>query len=149
MVQIIIAKTNFHQNPEEDLTNMETCKSLAEQLGSPYTAMRIGKIRKNVCTEEDVNGKEILPEGVLKIMAAIRKEMDIKETGEPEEVFVRVSHHKSGNPRRLYAVDPDTQRKVSVIVPLNRKRLLDIKGKKIKVQRGIQDGKHFYRYGIN
>jgi hypothetical protein len=128
---------------------METCKSLAEQLGSPYTAMRVGKIRKNVCTDEDMNGKEILPQGVLKIMAAIRKEMDIKEIGEPEEIFVRVSHHKTGNPRRLYAVDPDTQRKVSVIVPLNRKRLLDIKGKKIKVQRGIQDGKHFYRYGIN
>jgi len=31
----------------------ETCKSIAEQLGGTYTAMRIGKLRAAVCTEED------------------------------------------------------------------------------------------------
>ncbi len=126
----------------------ETCKSIAAQLGSPYTAMKIGKIRKEVCDESDMNGKEILPTGVLKIMAAIKKEMDIKETASPDVVLVRVLHHKSGNPRRIYAEDTETKRKVSVIVPANRKRLVDVKGKKLKVQRGIQDGQHTYRYPI-
>jgi len=126
----------------------ETCKSLAKQLGEPFTPMRIGKIRKEVCDEDDMDGKEILPSGVLKIMAAIRKEIDIKETASPDVVLVRVLHHKSGNPRRIYAEDTETKRKVSVIVPANRKRLVDIKGKKLKVQRGIQDGEYFYRYPI-
>ena len=102
--------------------------------------MRIGKIRKEVCDEDDMDGKEILPSGVLKIMAAIRKEIDIKETASPDVVLVRVLHHKSGNPRRIYAEDTETKRKVSVFVPANRKRWVDSKGKKLKVQRGIQNG---------
>lgn len=126
----------------------ETCKSLAEQLGSPYTPMRVGKIRKEVCDDDDMDGKEILPSGVLKIMAAIRKEMDIKQTASPDVAWVRVLHHKTGNTRRIYAEDLETKKKVSIIVPANRKRLLDVKGKKIKVQRGVQDGEYTYRYPI-
>lgn len=127
---------------------LESCKSLAEQLGSPYTPMRIGKIRKEVCTEEDMDGKYIKPEGVYKIMQSIKKEMHIIENASPEAVWVRVLHFRTGNKRRIIAEDMETKRKIEVIVPANRKALLDIKGKKFKVQRGLKDGKYTYRYPI-
>ncbi len=127
---------------------LESCKSLAEQLGSPYTPMRVGKIRKEVCDESDMEGKYIKPEGVYKIMQAIKKEMHIIENASPEVVMVRVLHFRTANKRRVIAEDMDTKRKVEVIVPANRKALLDIKGKKFKVQRGMKDGKYTYRYPI-
>lgn len=127
---------------------LESCKSLAEQLGSPYTAMRVGKIRKEVCTEDDMDGRYIKPEGVYKIMQSIKKEMHIIETATPEDVWVRVLHFKTGNKRRIIAEDMETKRKIEVIVPANRKALLDFKGKKFKVQRGLKDGKYTYRYPI-
>lgn len=127
---------------------LESCKSLADQLGSPYTAMQIGKIRKAVCKKSDMDGKYIKPEGVYKIMQAIKKELHIKENASPERVIVRVTHHQTGNIRRIFAEDMETRKKVSVIVPANRKRLLNIKGKKLKVERGIQDGQYTYRYPI-
>ena len=127
---------------------LESCKSLAEQLGSPYTPMRVGKIRKEVCDDSDMDGKYIKPEGVYKIMQAIKKEMHIIENASPEVVMVRVLHFRTANKRRVIAEDMDTRRKVEVIVPANRKALLDIKGKKFKVQRGMKDGKYTYRYPI-
>lgn len=128
--------------------DLESCKSLADQLGEPYTAMKVGKIRRNVCTDDDMEGKFIKPSGVLKIMQAIGRELDIIETATPDQVWIRVLHHKTGNPRRIFAEDLDTRKKVSVIVPATRKKLLNIKGKKLKVERGIKDGEHFYRYPI-
>ena len=127
---------------------LESCKSLAEQLGSPYTPMRVGKIRKEVCDDSDMDGKYIKPEGVYKIMQAIKKEMHFIENASPEVVMVRVLHFRTANKRRVIAEDMDTKRKVEVIVPANRKALLDIKGKKFKVQRGMKDGKYTYRYPI-
>ena len=125
---------------------METCTSLAEQLGEPYRAMHIGKIRKLVCDESDLDGTLIKPTGVLKIMAHIKKDMDMIESAKPETVWVRTLHHKSGNPRRVIAEDLERKRRVSVLVPMNRKRLLDIKGKKFKVNRGSENGEYTYRY---
>ena len=125
---------------------LETCKGLADQLGGSYRAMHIGKIRKLVCEEEDLDGNFIKPTGVLKIMAHIKKELDMVENAKTDVVWVRVLHHKSGNPRRIMAEDLETKRKVSVIVPMNRKRLLDVKGKKLKVNRGSENGEYTYRY---
>ena len=125
---------------------LETCKSLAEQLGGSYRAMHIGKIRKLVCDDEDLEGTFIKPTGVLKIMAHIRKELDMVENAKTAVVWVRVLHHKTGNTRRIFAEDVETKKKVSVIVPANRKRLLDIKGKKLKVNRGSENGEYTYRF---
>jgi len=127
---------------------LESCKSLAEQLGPPYTAMQVGKLRRAVCDEDDMEGKFIKPEGVYKIMQAIKKELHIKETASPEHVWVRVLHHQTGNTRRIFAEDMETHRKVAVLVPANRKKLLNKKGRKLQVERGIQDGEYTYRYPI-
>jgi hypothetical protein len=127
----------------------ETCKSLAEQLGKPYTAMRIGKLRAAVCSEEDLDGNEILPTGVLKIMTQIKGELDVIEEAAPEVVTVRVLHHQTGNPRFIYAEDPDTKRKVKVLVPKRHKDIINHKGKRLKVNRGEYDGKFQYRYPVS
>ena len=124
----------------------ETCKSLAEQLGKPYTAMRIGKLRAAVCSEEDLEGNEILPTGVLKIMAQIKGELDVIEEAAPEVVTVRVLHHQTGNPRFIYAEDLDTKRKVRVGVPQRHKDIINHKGKRLKVNRAFKDGQAYYRY---
>lgn len=124
----------------------ETCKSLAEQLGKPYTAMRIGKLRAAVCSEEDLEGNEILPTGVLKIMAQIKGELDVIEEAVPEVVTVRVLHHQTGNPRFIYAEDLDTKRKVRVGVPQRHKDIINHKGKRLKVNRAFKDGQAYYRY---
>lgn len=127
-------------------TGLESCKSLAEQLGSPYTAMQVGKIRKAVCSAKDLDGTGIKPSGVLKIMASIKKEMTIIETATPDIVMVTVLHHQTGNKHMLFAMDMETRRKVSVIIPFRQKVHLNTKGKRLKVERGLQNGKNLYRY---
>jgi len=129
--------------------DLESCKSLAEQLTSTeqtFTAMQVGKIRRAVCDDSDMDGKFIKPSGVLKIMASLRKEMDIIETASPEIVTVRVLHHQTGNKHFLFAEDMETHRKVKVIIPFRQKKILNTKGKRLKVERGLKDGQSFYRY---
>jgi hypothetical protein len=126
----------------------ETCKSLAEQLGKPYTAMRIGKLRAAVCLDEDLNGKYIFPSGVLKILAQIKSEINVIETASPSVVTVRVLHQQTGNPRFLFAEDLDTRKKVRVSVPQRHKDIINHKGKLLKVNKGDQDGQSFYRYPV-
>ena len=130
---------------------LESCKSLAEQLTSPeqaFTAMQVGKIRKAVCLDSDMEGKFIKPSGVLKIMASLRKEMDIIETATPEAIWVKVLHHQTGNKHFLFAMDMETRRKVKVIIPFRQKNVLNNKGKRLKVERGLKDGQSFYRYPV-
>lgn len=124
----------------------ETCKSLAAQLGKPYTAMSIGKLRAAVCSEEDLDGKYILPTGVLKITAQIKGEIKAIETATPDVVTVRVLHHQTGNPRFVFAEDPETRRKVRVSVPKRHKNIVNHVGKRLKVNRIDQDGTAYYRY---
>lgn len=124
----------------------ETCKSLAAQLGKPYTAMSIGKLRAAVCSEEDLDGKYILPTGVLKITAQIKGEIKAIETATPDVVTVRVLHHQTGNPRFVFAEDPETRRKVRVSVPKRHKNIVNHVGKRLKVNRVDQDGTAYYRY---
>lgn len=124
----------------------ETCKSLAEQLGKPYTAMRIGKLRAALCVKEDLDGKYILPSGVLKITAQIKAELNDMEKADPEVVTVRVLHQQTGNPRMLFAEDLETRGKVIVIVPKRHKNIINQKGKLLKVNKGEYDGKLQYRY---
>lgn len=130
------------------MSDLETCKSLAMQLGSPYTAMRIGKIRKRVCLEEDLEGSRIKPSGVLKIMSSIKKEMDIIETAAPDVVKVRVLHHQTGNKHYLIACDMETKRRVKVLIPARQKSILNVVGKRLNVNRGLHDGKYLYRYPV-
>ena len=124
----------------------ETCKSLAEQLGKPYTAMSIGKLRAAVCSEEDLQGKYILPTGVLKITAQIKGEIEVIEAAAPAIVTVRVLHHQTGNPRFVFAEDTDTRRKVRVSVPKRHKDIINHVGKRLKVNKVDQDGTAYYRY---
>lgn len=124
----------------------ETCKSLAAQLGKPYTAMSIGKLRAAVCSEEDLDGKYILPTGVLKITAQIKGEIKAIETATPDVVTVRVLHHQTGNPRFVFAEDTETRRKVRVSVPKRHKNIVNHVGKRLKVNKIDQDGTAYYRY---
>jgi len=124
----------------------ETCKSLAEQLGKPYTAMSIGKLRAATCSEEDLDGKYILPSGVLKITAQIKGEIDVIEAAAPAVVTVRVLHQQTNNPRFLFAEDPDTRKKVCVSVPARHKDIINQVGKRLKVNKVDQNGTAHYRY---
>ena len=128
---------------------LESCKSLADQLGGTYTAMRVGKIKNEVCSEEDLDGRFIKPSGVLKITAAITKEMDILETASPDIVQVKVLHHTSGNPNIVFAQDLETKKKVPIQVPRRQKQILSTKGKVLTVERGLLDGKPLYRYPVS
>ena len=124
----------------------ETCKSLAEQLGKPYTAMSIGKLRAATCSEEDLDGKYILPSGVLKITAQIKGEIEVIEAAAPAVVTVRVLHQQTNNPRFLFAEDPDTRKKVCVSVPARHKDIINQVGKRLKVNKVDQNGTAYYRY---
>lgn len=124
----------------------ETCTSLAEQLGKPYTAMSIGKLRAAVCSEEDLDGKYILPTGVLKITAQIKGEIDVIEAAALDIVTVRVLHQQTGNPRFVFAEDLDTRKKVNVSVPKRHKDIINHVGKRLKVNKVIKDGVPYYRY---
>lgn len=128
---------------------LESCKSLADQLGPPYTAMRVGKIRSAVCNASDMDGRFIKPSGILKITQSIKKEMDIIETASPDIVEVKVLHHKSTNPHFIFAKDVETKRKVAVQVPARQKKILATVGKRLTVERGLLDGKKIYRYPVS
>jgi hypothetical protein len=129
-------------------TKNETCKSLAKQLGEPYTAMRVGKLRVATCSEEDLDGKYILPSGVLKIMQQIKGEINVIETASPAVVTVRVLHQQTGNPRFIFAEDLETRKKVIVSVPKRHKDIINQNGKRLKVNKGELDGQSFYRYPV-
>jgi hypothetical protein len=124
----------------------ETCTTIAEQLGKPYTPMAIGKLRASVCLPADLDGKYILPTGVLKIMAQIKGEIDIIEEAAPEIVTVKVIHHQTGNTRVIFAEDPDTRRKIRVSVPAKWKDIINMAGKRLKVNKVYSDGVAYYRY---
>jgi len=108
--------------------------------------MSIGKLRAAVCSEEDLDGKYILPTGVLKITAQIKGEIKVIEEAVPAIVTVRVLHHQTNNPRFLFAEDPDTRRKVLVSVPKRHKDIINHVGKRLKVNKVDQDGTAYYRY---
>jgi hypothetical protein len=127
----------------------ETCTSLAKALGSPFTAMRVGKIKKAVCSDEDLDGIYILPSGVLKITQSIEKEMQIVEKAKPDIVKVKVLHHRCGNPAYIFAKDTETKRKVQVLVPRRKKQILSTVGKVLTVERGLKDGKYLYRFPVS
>ena len=129
-------------NPE----GHETCTSLARELGKPYTPSNIGKIAKLVCEDEDRDENLILPSGVLKITAHIERDMEMIETASPDIVTVQVLHHQTANLQYVMAMDLETKRKVHVLVPRNRKALLNVKGKRFKVERGSEKGSYVYRY---
>jgi hypothetical protein len=129
-------------NPE----GHETCTTLAKALGKPYTPSNIGKIKKLVCTPKDIDDNLILPSGVLKITAHIEKDMQTIETATPEIVRVQVLHHQTGNPQYIAAMDLETKRKVHLLVPKNRKNLLNVKGKRLNAERGSDRGNYVYRY---
>lgn len=133
---------------EEEKMTDETCKSLAEQLGGTYTAMRVGKIRAAVCSEEDLQGKYILPSGVLKITQSIKDEIDQIEEVKLDVVTVRVLHHQTGNSRMIFAEDLETRKKVKVLVPQRHKDIINHKGKRLKVNKGLYNGKMQYRYPV-
>jgi hypothetical protein len=108
--------------------------------------MSIGKLRAAVCSEEDLDGKYILPTGVLKITAQIKGEIKAIETATPDVVTVRVLHHQTGNPRFVFAEDTETRRKVRVSVPKRHKNIVNHVGKRLKVNKIDQDGTAYYRY---
>jgi short-subunit dehydrogenase involved in D-alanine esterification of teichoic acids len=95
-----------------------------------------------------MDGKYILPSGVLKIMEQIKGEIDVIETASPAVVTVRVLHQQTGNPRFIFAEDLETKKKVVVSVPKRQKDIINQNGKRLKVNKGELDGQTFYRYPV-
>jgi len=123
-----------------------TCTELGRELG--LHRLQVGRIRAEVCTEEDMEGKAIKPSGVLKICKFLDKEMVQTETATPDIVKVQVLPQKTSNSRFLYAKDLDRKVKVLVGVPKNRKKILDKPKTILKVNRGSKNGNFYYRYPL-
>ena len=121
-----------------NMTGGEIAKMLEKQ------PMQIGRVRNEVCTESDLDGKSIKPSGVKKILAHYEKEMTIIETATPEVVQVEALRQQVGNPRWLLAYDRERKQKVKVSVPANRKNQLSKPKTRFLVNRGSEDGTFFY-----
>ena len=128
------------------MSNM-TCGELAKELEK--TAMQIGRVRNEVCSESDIDGKKIKPSGIAKILNHYKVEMDILETGTPDVVYVEAIRQPVANPRWMLAYDRERKQKVMVSVPKNRKDRLSQPKARIIVERGSQDGKYFYKWMPN
>ena len=124
-----------------------TCGELAKELEK--TAMQIGRVRNEVCSESDIDGKKIKPSGIAKILNHYKVEMDILETGTPDVVYVEAIRQPVANPRWMLAYDRERKQKVMVSVPKNRKDRLSQPKARIIVERGSQDGKYFYIWKPN
>ena len=123
------------------------CGELAEELGK--TPMQIGRVRNEVCSESDLDGKEIKPSGIAKILAHYEVEMKVVETATPDVVFVEVIAQPVANPRWMLAYDRERRQKVMVSVPKNRKAQLAKAKTRLRVERGSEDGKYFYKWKQN
>lgn len=123
------------------------CGELAKELGK--TALQISRVRDEVCSESDLDEKEIKPSGIAKILAHYEVEMKVVETATPDVVYVEAIAQPVANPRWMLAFDRDRGQKVSVSVPKNRKALLSKPKTRILVERGSQDGKYFYKWMPN
>ena len=123
------------------------CGELAKELDK--TAMQVGRVRNEVCSESDLDGKEIKPSGIAKILAHYEVEMTIVETASPDVVFVEAIAQPVANPRWMLAFDRERRQKVTVSVPKNRKDGLSKPKTRILVERGSQDGKYFYKWMPN
>ena len=123
------------------------CGELAEELGK--TPMQIGRVRNEVCSESDLDGKEIKPSGISKILAHYEVEMKVVETATPDVVFVEAIAQPVANPRWMLAYDRERRQKVMVSVPKNRKAQLAKAKTRLRVERGSEDGKYFYKWKQN
>jgi len=121
-----------------------TCTELGRELGKHR--LQIGRIRAEVCDEDDMDGKAIKPSGVAKICAFLEQEMVKVETASPDTVRVQVLPHKTSNPRFVYAKDLERKVKVLVSIPKNRKHILQKPRTILTVNRGSENGEFFYRY---
>lgn len=124
-----------------------TCGELAKELGK--IPMQIGRVRNEVCSDSDMDGKKIKPSGIAKIFKHYEKEMVVIETATPDVVFVEAIKQPVVNPRWMLAFDRERRQKVMVSVPKNRKMLLSKPKTRILVERGSQDGKYFYIWKPN
>jgi hypothetical protein len=123
------------------------CGELAKELEK--TAMQIGRVRNEVCSESDIDGKKIKPSGIAKIFKHYEKEMVVVETASPDVVFVEAIRQPVANPRWMLAFDRERRQKVMVSVPKNRKDGLSKPKTRILVERGSKDGKYFYIWKPN
>lgn len=128
------------------MSNM-TCGELAKELGK--TPMQVGRVKKEVCTDSDLDDNEIKPSGIAKILKHYGHEMDVIETASPDVVYVEAIKQPVANPRWMLAFDRERKQKVMVSVPKNRKAQLSQPKARILVERGSQDGKYFYKWTPN
>lgn len=128
------------------MSNM-TCGELAKELGK--LPMQIGRVKNEVCDESDLDGKEIKPSGIAKILNHYKIEMDILENADPDVVYVEAIKQPVANPRWMLAFDRERKQKVMVSVPKNRKDRLSQPRTRFLVERGSQDGKYFYKWRQN
>jgi len=124
-----------------------TCGELAKELGK--TPMQVGRVKKEVCTDSDLDDNEIKPSGIAKILKHYGHEMDVIETASPDVVYVEAIRQPVANPRWMLAFDRERKQKVMVSVPKNRKAQLSQPKARILVERGSQDGKYFYKWTPN
>ena len=128
------------------MSNM-TCGELAKELDK--RAMHVGRVRNEVCNESDLDGKEIKPSGIAKILAHYKKEMVVIETATPDVVQVEAIKQPVANPRWMLAFDRERKQKVMVSVPMNRIDRLSQPKTRLTVERGSLDGKYFYKWKPN
>lgn len=110
-----------------------SCKEVGEYLGT--TAMAIGRMRNEHCSEEDVVGKQIKKSGLQKILDSLKVEMDIIESGQPNLVTVRVIAKPCKSPRHLNAFDIERGVACAVLIPARDKPRLNKVNTRLVVDR--------------
>lgn len=130
-------------------------KELADKLGT--TAMQVGRLRAKHCTEEDVDGKDILPSGVGKIIVAHQKIEDKKAQAKLAEAIGIEPEVKEVNFRVLsncvnrifvegYVEGRRPKKKVRCAIPARLSKSISA-GSKFKAHEGKRpDGETFYRH---
>ena len=111
--------------------------------------MQVGRVKKEVCTDSDLDDNEIKPSGIAKILKHYGHEMDVIETASPDVVYVEAIRQPVANPRWMLAFDRERKQKVMVSVPMNRKDRLSQPKTRLTVERGSLDGKYFYKWKPN
>ena len=111
--------------------------------------LHIGKVRKEVCSPEDLDGKKINQSGIDKILAHYGREMEMMEEAKPDIVFVEALAQKVKNPRWLLAYDRERKQKVQVSISKNRKEYYAKAKTRFLVERGCENGKFLYRWKPN
>ena len=121
-----------------------SCKEVGEYLGT--TAMAVGRMRNEVCNEDDVVGKQIKKSGLQKICDHLSFEMDLIESGQPNLVEVRIIAKPCKSPRHLFALDIERGVACAVLIPARDKDRLNKPNTRLIVDRQSLTANYKYEW---